>query len=52
MLEMALSIIVVSLPGLKPLTSRGSGSSTSTLEEHHQYTEQPKASDYNKASAV
>jgi hypothetical protein len=51
MVEMTLSIIVVSLPGLKPLTGRGSGSSTSTLEEHH--IEQPKASEYNnKASAV
>jgi hypothetical protein len=50
MVEMTLSIIVVSLPGLKPLTGRGSGSSTSTLEEHH--TEQPKASEYNKTSAV
>jgi len=51
MVEMTLSIIVVSLPGLKPLTSRGSGSSASTIEEH-QYTEQPKANKYNKASAV
>ncbi|KAG9206246.1 hypothetical protein G6514_004970 [Epicoccum nigrum] len=54
MVEMTLSIIVVSLPGLKPLAGRGSGSSASTIDEL-QYTEQPKASEYNehpKASAV
>jgi hypothetical protein len=43
MVEMTLSIIVVSLPGLKPLTGRGSGSSASTIDEL-QYNEHPKAS--------
>ncbi|KAJ8117177.1 hypothetical protein OPT61_g1556 [Boeremia exigua] len=44
MVEMALSIIVVSLPGLKPLLSGSrSSSSASTIEESH-YTEQTKSS--------
>jgi hypothetical protein len=48
MVEMALSIIVVSLPGLKPLLggSRASthGSTGTTVNETEQYNEQPKSS--------
>ncbi|KAJ4986626.1 hypothetical protein SVAN01_07935 [Stagonosporopsis vannaccii] len=44
MVEMTLSIIVVSLPGLKPLFKNPKSSrSASTIDENH-YTEQPKSS--------
>lgn len=43
MVEMALSIIVVSLPGLKPLLSSSKSSRHASTIEEDQYTEQPKA---------
>ncbi|KAJ4321334.1 hypothetical protein N0V94_002966 [Neodidymelliopsis sp. IMI 364377] len=42
MVEMALSIIVVSVPGLKPLLGGSRAASTSTVEEDH-YNEHPKS---------
>ncbi|KAJ4400018.1 hypothetical protein N0V91_008993 [Didymella pomorum] len=43
MVEMTLSIIVVSLPGLKPLLSSSKSSSHASTVEEDRYTEQPKA---------
>ena len=42
MVEMTLSIIVVSLPGLKPLLSNSKASKTPSTVEEEQYAEQPK----------
>jgi hypothetical protein len=46
MVEMTLSIIVVSLPGLKPLlggsTASVNGSTGTTMNETERYTEEPK----------
>jgi hypothetical protein len=39
---MTLSIIVVSLPGLKPLLSNSKASKTPSTVEEEQYTEQSK----------
>lgn len=43
MVEMTLSIIVVSLPGLKPLLSNSKSSRHASTIEEDQYAEQPKA---------
>lgn len=43
MVEMAMSIIVVSLPGLKPLLSKSRTSRSASSVEEERYMEQPKA---------
>ena len=42
MVEMTLSIIVVSLPGLKPLLKGSSSKKSDSINENH-YTEEPKS---------